>query len=119
MPSRNPQQQIGTTSRLGTTQSPAYYGYAFGDYECTEDCSGHAAGYEWAEQHGIDDPDDCGGNSNSFIEGCQEYASEQRQSYDYGYEWAGDNDIGDESDCPDEGGDFYAGCSDFADENSE
>jgi len=29
----------------------------FGGYECTKDCSGHAAGYDWAEEHGIDDPD--------------------------------------------------------------
>lgn len=52
----------------------------FGDYGCTEDCSGHEAGYEWAEAHGIEDPDECGGNSWSFEEGCREYAEEQ-QSY--------------------------------------
>lgn len=40
---------------------------------CTVDCSGHEAGAEWAEQNGIDDPDDCGGNSNSFIEGCRTF----------------------------------------------
>jgi len=45
--------------------------------ECTSDCSGHEAGYEWAEEKGITDPDDCGGNSNSFIEGCESYAEEQ------------------------------------------
>jgi hypothetical protein len=45
--------------------------------DCTMDCSGHEAGYEWAEEHGIEDPDDCGGNSASFIEGCQAYAAEQ------------------------------------------
>ena len=43
---------------------------------CTDDCSGHEAGYNWAEEKGIDDPDDCGGNSWSFIEGCQSYAEE-------------------------------------------
>lgn len=47
----------------------------FGDYECTEDCSGHQAGYDWAAEQGIEDPDDCGGNSQSFIEGCEAYAS--------------------------------------------
>lgn len=46
-------------------------------YPCTHDCSGHEAGREWAERRGIDDPDDCGGNSQSFIEGCQAYAEEQ------------------------------------------
>lgn len=52
----------------------------FGDYGCTEDCSGHEAGYEWAEAHGIEDADECGGKSWSFEEGCREYAEEQ-QSY--------------------------------------
>lgn len=40
--------------------------------------SGHQAGREWAERKGITDPDDCGGNSTSFIEGCQEYAEAQQ-----------------------------------------
>lgn len=44
---------------------------------CTDDCSGHEAGYKWAEEKGINDPDDCGGKSNSFIEGCRSYAEEQ------------------------------------------
>lgn len=48
----------------------------FNSYECTDDCSGHEAGYEWAERKGIGDVDDCGGNSNSFIEGCQSYVEE-------------------------------------------
>lgn len=51
---------------------------AFHGYECTVDCSGHEAGYDWAERHSIEDPDDCGGNSQSFIEGCQAYAREQQ-----------------------------------------
>ena len=50
----------------------------FHGYECTEDCSGHEAGYDWAERHDVDDPDDCGGNSQSFIEG-QSYAEEHQQ----------------------------------------
>lgn len=48
----------------------------FHGYECTDDCSGHQAGWDWAETHAIDDPDDCGGNSQSFIEGCMAYAEE-------------------------------------------
>ena len=48
----------------------------FGGYECTEDCSGHKAGYEWAEEHNITDESDCGGNSQSFIEGCQTYTQD-------------------------------------------
>ena len=46
------------------------------NWDCTGDCSGHNAGFEWAEENGIEDPDDCGGNSDSFIEGCQAYANE-------------------------------------------
>ncbi|KKR44312.1 MAG: hypothetical protein UX02_C0001G0045 [Candidatus Moranbacteria bacterium GW2011_GWC1_45_18] len=49
----------------------------FNGYECTDDCSGHEAGYNWAEEKGITDPSDCGGNSNSFIEGCESYAEGQ------------------------------------------
>lgn len=45
-------------------------------YNCTEDCSGHEAGYDWAERKGIDDAADCGGNSQSFIEGCEAYVEE-------------------------------------------
>lgn len=46
----------------------------FAGYECTQDCSGHLAGYNWAEEKGIADPNDCGGKSRSFIEGCIAYA---------------------------------------------
>lgn len=47
---------------------------------CTEDCSGHEAGYRWAEDHQIDDVDDCDtagetSNSPSFAEGCRDYVN--------------------------------------------
>lgn len=47
-----------------------FYGYA-----CKTDCSGHKAGYAWAERKSITDPDDCGGKSQSFIEGCRAFAA--------------------------------------------
>jgi hypothetical protein len=47
-----------------------------GSFDCTEDCSGHDAGYQWAQDNGIEDAGDCGGNSNSFIEGCEAYAND-------------------------------------------
>jgi len=50
----------------------------FNNYPCTIDCSGHEAGYEWAEENSITDPDECEGKSDSFIEGCQSYAEEQQ-----------------------------------------
>lgn len=50
---------------------------SYGGYGCTVDCSGHEAGYTWAMERGIDDPDNCGGNSWSFEEGCRAFAEEQ------------------------------------------
>jgi hypothetical protein len=55
---------------------------SFGAYHCTQDCSGHEAGYDWAEENGIEDVSDCGGNSNSFIEGCEEYVEENFPDFD-------------------------------------
>lgn len=49
----------------------------FRGYDCSVDCSGHEAGYQWAEANDIDDADECSGNSNSFIEGCRAYAEGQ------------------------------------------
>jgi hypothetical protein len=65
--------------------SPARSQDSFNGYQCTDDCSGHQAGYNWAEQNDVSDPDECGGNSQSFIEGCQSY-TEQNDGAD------GDND---------------------------
>jgi len=49
---------------------------SYAGYDCTQDCSGHEAGYQWAAENGITDPDSCGGRSWSFIEGCRAYAEE-------------------------------------------
>jgi hypothetical protein len=53
----------------------------FAGSPCTSDCSGHEAGYNWAEEHGIDDESDCDtagdtSNSPSFAEGCRAYVQE-------------------------------------------
>jgi hypothetical protein len=56
------------------------------NWNCTEDCSGHEAGYEWASDNGISDSSDCGGNSNSFIEGCEAYANEQEMDAELEYD---------------------------------
>lgn len=53
--------------------------YSAGE-ECTEDCSGHDAGRQWAERRGVTSADDCGGKSWSFVEGCRSYADEQSGS---------------------------------------
>lgn len=43
-------------------------------YGCTDDCSGHEAGWRWAADNLITDPYMCGGNSQSFVAGCQAFA---------------------------------------------
>jgi len=45
-------------------------------YECTDDCSGHDAGYEWADDNGVCDEYYSDGNSESFDEGVQSYSEE-------------------------------------------
>lgn len=42
---------------------------------CLGYCSGHKAGYEWAEQNGISSEGDCDGNSDTFNEGCTNYVN--------------------------------------------
>ncbi len=64
----------------------------FAGYDCTGDCSGHQAGYDWAEEKGISDEDDCEtagehSNSPSFAEGCKAFvngddASDDGDKYD-------------------------------------
>lgn len=46
----------------------------FGGYPCSDDCSTHVAGFYWAEEHSISDPDNCEGATGAFIEGCRVYA---------------------------------------------
>ncbi|WP_245463875.1 hypothetical protein [Rhizobium sp. NXC24] len=54
----------------------------FGGNDCTEDCSGHKAGYEWAERNAVTDESDCGGNSTSFEEGCKTFVQEPTRGAD-------------------------------------
>ena len=49
----------------------------FGGYRCIGDCADDKAGFRWAEQNGITDPDSCTGNTGSFIEGCRVYARQR------------------------------------------
>lgn len=62
----------------------------FKGYKCKTNCSGHEAGYDWAMEKDITDPDDCGGKSISFIEGCVAYAEEYQENLyreDYDRNW--------------------------------
>ncbi len=42
---------------------------------CTEDCSGHDAGWQWAQNHEVTDTSECLG-SGSFEDGCEAYVEE-------------------------------------------
>jgi hypothetical protein len=53
-----------------------------GSYGCTYDCSGHDAGYQWAQDNEIEDAADCGGTSASFIEGCEAYSDDLNELTD-------------------------------------
>jgi hypothetical protein len=60
-------------SVLGSTTATAA---TFDGYQCKGDCSGHQAGYDWAEQNDVDDESSCSTPSASFNEGCQSYIDE-------------------------------------------
>jgi hypothetical protein len=62
---------------LGFANTASAQYRTYGGFECTVDCSGHEAGYEWAQRKGIDDEYDCPqGNSQSFHEGCIAYTQD-------------------------------------------
>jgi hypothetical protein len=52
------------------------------DVHCTEPANhytegtGHYAGYEWAEKNGSPT---CSGSSQSFVEGCEEYETQESE----------------------------------------
>lgn len=47
-----------------------------GTYDCTEDCSGHSAGYDWAAENEVCDTEFDGGGSESFAEGVRQWAED-------------------------------------------
>lgn len=53
-----------------------------GNYVCARDCTGHGAGFEWAQENDITDASGCGGNSQSFIEGCEAFVQERQDQAD-------------------------------------
>jgi len=50
----------------------------FHDTPCTKDCGGHKAGYEWAQKKKVTKPEQCGGKSKSFVEGCRIWVKEHQ-----------------------------------------
>jgi hypothetical protein len=65
---------ILTSILLGACHRPQSYVEAEGDAECKGSCSGHEAGWRWAQHRQISDPAQCRGRSESFVEGCEAYA---------------------------------------------
>lgn len=55
---------------------------SFHGFGCLGSCDGHEAGYAWAEDNGVSDTADCGGNSWAFEEGCAAYAIENPDDSD-------------------------------------
>ena len=61
-------------------QAPAR---TFGGYDCTDNCVGHAAGYRWAEERGLENMDECPENkSEAFYEGCLAYVDDPERGAD-------------------------------------
>ena len=56
----------------------------FGGYDCSDNCSGHVAGYRWAEAHSITAESDCPlrGGGISFYEGCLVYVDDRDRGAD-------------------------------------
>jgi len=49
---------------------------------CTDDCSGHQAGFDWAQENDLTDESECGGNSQSFIDGCEQFVQARQAEAD-------------------------------------
>ncbi|WP_287195361.1 hypothetical protein [Mesorhizobium sp.] len=79
---------------LGIMACPSSAQETFEGYDCTADCSGHEAGYDWAERNGVTEANDCDGNNQSFNEGCQAFVEEQQPLPD-------EEDTSDENDVDD------------------
>lgn len=65
-----------TASDEPTYYEDTEYTEVMGTSSCTSDCSGHEAGWEWAETYEICDPDYDNGNSDSFNEGVNQWTEE-------------------------------------------
>ena len=46
---------------------------------CTQDCSGHEAGFQWAQENDLTETYQCGGDSQSFIEGCEGFVQQRAE----------------------------------------
>jgi hypothetical protein len=72
--------QYSNTTKYSNATPISSSNYSSSSYSggCTMDCSGHNAGYEWAQENNITDTSYSNGNSESFNEGVQAYAQENQ-----------------------------------------
>ena len=82
-----PSNSNSTATESDDTSAAMPTSSTFAGSPCTSDCGGHEAGYNWAEEHGIDDESDCDtagdtSNSPSFAEGCRAYVQENGSTDD-------------------------------------
>lgn len=68
---------------VAPTRAHAANGLTFHGFLCKTTCVGHERGYEWAEEHDIDDPHSCyssprlsNPDNESFSEGCEAYVDD-------------------------------------------
>ena len=66
------------TATSSDASTSSTYEDAYGSSDCTSDCSGHDAGYEWAQANDITETDYDAGKSDSFNEGVRAYAEENQ-----------------------------------------
>lgn len=71
----NPITRENNTTKT-TTRTECYIVPTPEPWDCTGNCSGHQAGYNWAKKNNIMNPLACEGNSNSFNAGCEYYFQE-------------------------------------------
>jgi hypothetical protein len=78
-PSKEERAAAAATTAAASVRA-AMQGRTYEDVEgkagCTKDCSGHNAGFAYAQKNAITDPSGCEGKSDSFVEGCQAYGQE-------------------------------------------
>jgi hypothetical protein len=75
---------LGCLLALGCCAPEQASARTFGGYDCTDDCVGHAAGYRWAEERGIEYIDECPENrSEAFYEGCLTYVDDPERGADF------------------------------------
>jgi hypothetical protein len=63
--------------RQTPTETETPYEDLRGNSGCSQNCSGHEAGYRWGETHDILTSEECGGGDESFKEGCRSYVEDQ------------------------------------------